>query len=85
MTTGKTKVNKWMSKAFQNAGKGLLHKMLGVSPKEKIPLMWLQAVVDTEIGKFAHNPTQVGSKMVKVTVLMKRRANALLNADRANK
>jgi hypothetical protein len=77
--------NKWMQRAFQNAGSGLLHKMLGVPVKEKIPLMFLQAVVDTEIGKFAHNPTQVGSKMVKVTVLMKRRANALLNADRANK
>ena len=78
-------VNKWMSKAFQNAGTGLLHKMLGVSPKEKIPLTFLQAIVDTEIGKVAHNPTTTGSKMVRVTVLMKRRANALLNADRANK
>ena len=82
---GKTKQNKWMQKAFQNAGKGLLHKMLGVSPTEKIPLTYLQAVVDTEVGRFAHNPTDTGSKMVKVTLLMKRRANALLNADRANK
>ena len=78
-------VNKWMSKAFQNAGTGLLHEMLGVSPKEKIPLTFLQAIVDTEIGKVAHNPTTTGSKMVRVTDLMKLRANALLNADRANK
>jgi hypothetical protein len=75
----------WMQDAFKKAGKGLFHKQLGVSTTEKIPLTFLQAIVDTKIGMVAHNPTTAGNKMVKVTALMKKRAVALLNADRANK
>ena len=79
------KKNLWMQDAFKKAGKGLFHKQLGVSTTEKIPLTFLQAIVDTKIGMVAHNPTTTGNKMVKVTALMKKRAVALLNADRANK
>lgn len=75
----------WMQEAFKNAGKGVFHRQLGVPTSEKIPLTFLQAIVDTKIGMYAHNPTTTGDKMVKVTPLMKKRANALLNADRANK
>lgn len=81
----KTTNKNWMSEAFKNAGKGTFHRQLGISPSEKIPLTFLQAIVDTKIGVIAHNPTQVGNKMIKVTTLVKKRANALLNADRANK
>ena len=79
------KKNLWMQDAFKKAGKGLFHKQLGVSTTEKIPLTFLQAIVDTKIGMVAHNPTTTGNKMVKVTALMKKRAVALLNADRANR
>lgn len=79
------KTNNWMAEAFKNAGKGTFHRQLGISPNEKIPLTFLQAIVDTKIGMVAHNPTTTGNKMVRVTALMKKRANALLNADRANK
>ena len=75
----------WMQEAFKRAGKGVFHKQLGVPTSEKIPMTFLQAIVDTKIGMYAHNPTAIGHKMVKVTALMKKRANALLNADRANK
>jgi len=75
----------WMQEAFKNAGKGVFHRQLGVPTSEKIPLTFLQAIVDTKIGMMAHNPTTTGDKMVKVTPLMKKRAVALLNADRANK
>jgi hypothetical protein len=80
-----TKKNLWMQEAFKNAGKGTFHKQLGVPTNEKIPMTFLQAIVKTEIGMYAHNPTNTGYKMVKVTHLKKKRANALLNADRANK
>ena len=79
------KKNLWMQDAFKKAGKGLFHKQLGMSPTEKIPLTFLQTIVDTKIGMVAHNPTTTGNKMVRVTALMKKRANALLNADRSNK
>lgn len=75
----------WMQDAFKRAGKGVFHRQLGVPTSEKIPLTFLQAIVDTKIGMYAHNPTTTGDKMVKVTSLMKKRAVALLNADRANK
>jgi hypothetical protein len=77
--------NNWMQKTFKNAGSGLFHKQLGISPSVKIPLTFLQTIVDTKIGNDAHNPTEIGNRSVKVTTLVKRRANALLNADRANK
>ena len=80
-----TKKNLWMQEAFKRAGKGLFHKQLGVEASEKIPLTFLKTIVDTQIGKVAHNPTSVGHKMIKVTTLLKKRAVALLNADRANK
>lgn len=83
--SGRKTTNKWMQEAFKNAGKGLFHRQLGISPNEKIPLTFLQAIVDTKIGMVAHNPTTTGNKMVRVTALMKKRANALLNADRANR
>jgi hypothetical protein len=75
----------WMKEAFKNAGKGVFHRQLGISPTETIPITFLQAIVDTKIGMYAHNPTQTGNKMVKVSSQIKHRANALLNADRANK
>ena len=77
--------NMWMQDAFKNAGKGVFHRQLGVPTSEKIPLTFLQAIVNTKIGMMAHNPTTTGHKMVKVTALMKKRAVALLNADRSNK
>lgn len=79
------KTKMWMRDVFKNAGKGVFHRQLGVPTSEKIPLTFLQAIVDTKIGMMAHNPTSTGHKMVKVTALMKKRAVALLNADRANK
>lgn len=79
------KTNMWMQEAFKRAGKGVFHKELGVPLNKKIPLTFLQAIVDTKIGMYAHNPTTIGHKMVKVTIQKKKRAVALLNADRANK
>lgn len=81
----KAKKEMWMQEAFKRAGKGTFHKQLGIPPTEKIPLTFLQAIVNTEIDMYAHNPTNTGDKMIKVTRLVKRRAVALLNADRANK
>jgi hypothetical protein len=75
----------WMKRAFKNAGKGLFHKQLGIPKSEKIPMTWLQVIVNTPLEKVAHNPTKVGDKTIKVTHLVKYRANALLNADRGKK
>jgi hypothetical protein len=47
-------------------------------------LTLLEAIKNTEIGMIAHNPTKIGKKYINVTTLVKKRAVALLNADRAN-
>lgn len=73
----------WMQEAFKNAGKGVFHRQLGVPKKEKIPLTLLETIKNTEIGMIAHNPTKIGKKYIHVTGLIKKRAVALLNADRA--
>jgi hypothetical protein len=74
-----------MQEAFKNAGKGVFHRQLGVPKSEKIPMMYLQSIVNTEIGRVAHNPTKTGHKTIRVTKLIKQRAVALLNADRVNR
>lgn len=75
-------VDKWIQKAFKNAGKGLLHKQLGVPVTEKIPVTFLKAIENTPVGGTAHNPTFTGHKKITVTLLLKRRVTALLNAER---
>lgn len=76
---------KWMQKAFKNAGHGVFHRQLGIPKSVKIPITLLQALVRTKNNHNYHNPTTVGDRVIKVTPLIKKRANDLLNADVANK
>lgn len=76
---------KWMQKAFENAGHGVFHRQLGIPPTKKIPMTLLKELVRTTNNHTCHNPTAVGDRVIKVTPLIKKRANALLNADRANR
>lgn len=62
--------------------KGALHKMLGIPLDQKIPFTLLEEIRVTEIGKRAHNPTQIGHKIIKVTKLLKARAVRGLNWKR---
>jgi len=75
----------WMKEAFKNAGKGVFHRQLGIPVSQTIPLTLLEAIRNTEIGMIARNPTKMGKKYIHVTTLVKKRAVALLNADRAKK
>jgi hypothetical protein len=74
----------WMKDAFANAGKGLLHRQLGIPKGEKIPEVLLRAIMRTKIDKICHNPTPVGNRLIRVTSLVKHRVNPLLTADRIN-
>jgi hypothetical protein len=67
---------------FKSHKPGSGHRTFGVKKGEKLPRTFLQEVVDTPIGKVAHNPTLVGKRSIKVTKLVKSRANGLLNAIR---
>ena len=79
------KINKWMQHAFENAGKGLFHKQLGISPNEKIPMTLLDKMDKMGTSGVVKNPTDIGDRFIHMTLLKWRRAHALLNADRANK
>lgn len=72
----------WVKKMFKTHKEGSGHRTFGVKKGEKLPRTFLQKVVDTPIGKVAHNPTQTGKRSIKVTRLVKSRANGLLNAIR---
>ena len=78
-------VEQWMQEAFKNAGKGVFHRQLGIPKGTKIPVTLLRALVGTMNNKHCHNPTLIGNHVIKVTPLIKHRANALLNADVVNK
>jgi hypothetical protein len=72
----------WVKRMFKAHKHGSTHRMFGVPKGEKLPRTFLQKVVDTPLGKVAHNPTQIGKRSIKVTPLTKSRANGILNAVR---
>jgi hypothetical protein len=76
------KANRFPAKMFSAHKPGSTHRMFGVPKGQKLPRTFLQEVVDTPIGKVAHNPTQTGKRTIKVTMLAKKRANGILNAIR---
>lgn len=78
-------VNKWLQQAFKEHTKDAMHRMLKTPKSETLSFTFLQTIVDTPIGKVAYNPTQIGIPKIKVTRLVKARANLALNAKRIGK
>ena len=72
----------WQAEMFAKHKPGSTHRMFGVPKGEKLPLTFLQVVVNTPIGGIAHNPTNIGVRSIKVTWLVKYRANGILNSIR---
>ena len=72
----------WATKMFKTHKPGSGHRMFGVPKGKKLPRTFLQTIVNTPIGQVAHNPTKTGKQSIKVTHLVKSRANGLLNAIR---
>jgi hypothetical protein len=75
----------WIPRSVNEHKKGSLHRMLEVPPSESIPFTFLQEIVNTPIGMIAKNPTQTGKKKIKVTHLVKARANWALNLKRISR
>ena len=73
-------VEKWIQKACKPRKKGALHRQLGVSQKQRIPKTLLQKIKRTAIGTRIRNPTKTGKGYIRVTRLLKSRANFALNA-----
>jgi hypothetical protein len=72
-------VKKWIQKVVKPGEKGLLHKQLGVPQRQRIPKTLLHAIRNAETGDKIRNPTSIGKRQIKVTTLLKQRANFALN------
>ena len=74
---GKAKL--WIKEVVKPEERGRFHAQLGISPKERIPKTLTQKIVSSKIGSTIQNPTKSGKRKIKVTRLMKQRANFALN------
>jgi hypothetical protein len=74
----------WEERMFKTHKPGSTHRMFGVPEGQTLPLTFLQKVVDTPLMEIAHNPTKIGLRKIKVTHLVKARANGILNAIRVS-
>lgn len=76
---GKTPT-KWMQKVAEQMRRkgtvGALRRQLGVAEGQKIPTSWLNKIMNAEVGE----TVSLNGKRVKVTTLLKRRANFALVA-----
>ena len=75
---------KWIQKALKGRKSGAFHRQLGVPVDQKIPEYLLTEIINTPVGE---RLLRIGSEKnrIKVTKLMKKRANLLLNMDRSNR
>ncbi len=74
----------WQNRMFKTHPPGSTHRMLGVPKGDPLPLTFMQAIVDAEVGDIVKNPTKIGFKQVKVTRYMKAKMNGILNAIRVS-
>jgi hypothetical protein len=64
--------DKWIQKI--NLKKGTLHRQLGISENDKIPISLLNKIISAGLGEVITNPTSLGKKRIKVTRVLERRA-----------
>lgn len=74
----------WIQQAF-GKNKGALHRQLRIPENKKIPVTLLEEIMDAEIGETIINPTKTGKRKIKVTKLLKQRANPVLTVRRLKK
>ncbi len=65
--------------------KGALHKQLGISKDDKIPIELLNKIISAESGRVIKNPSKKGRKRIKVTGKLKKRANLAKNLKSISK
>ena len=65
-------VIKWIQKIHLR--RGALHKQLGISKDNKIPVSLLNKIISAKVGETIKNPSKVGRRRIKVTRVLERRA-----------
>ena len=76
-------VVKWIQKIHLK--KGVLHRQLGISKTEKIPMSLLNKIIAAKPGDTIINPTSKGRKRIKVTRVLEKRANLAKNLKNISK
>ncbi len=70
-------IKKWIQKTKMK--KGALHRQLEVSKEKNIPMNLLNKIISAKIGEKIKNPLKTGQKTIKITILLKKRANLAKN------
>lgn len=70
-------MKKWIQKTRMK--KGALHKQLGISKEKDIPMSLLNKIISSDLRKSIKNPCKIGKKVIKVSALLKKRANLAKN------
>jgi len=73
-------MKKWIQKI--NLKKGRLHKLLGINQDEKIPSSLINKIMKAEVGDTIKNPSKKGKRKIKVTGLLKKKANLARNLSK---
>lgn len=72
-----------MQEISETAKKGALRAQLKIPKGKNIPCTLLSKIKTTPIGEIVSNPTKVGTRKIRVTRLLKRRAVLALLYKRA--
>jgi hypothetical protein len=67
-------MKKWIQVSTQEEHEGALRRQLKIPKGKNIPRGFLAAIKNTPVGEYAHNPSDVGTKKIKVTGKTKKRA-----------
>ncbi len=71
---------KWIQKA--RLKKGVFSRQLGILEKEKIPDLLISRIIKSKKNRTITNPSRLGRKRIKITTLLKKRANLVRNLKR---
>jgi len=70
-------VKKWIQKTGMK--KGALHNQLGISKEKDIPITLLNKIISAKVGDVIANSPKSSKKRIRVTSLLKKRANLARN------
>ena len=74
---------KWIQNSLEEHGS--LHKQLEIPESKKIPVALLDKILNANIGKTIVNPSKTGKRRIKVSRLLKKRANLAKNLKKISK
>ena len=75
----------WIPRGKDGIKKGALSRQLGIPEKENIPMQLLVDIKAARVGTVLRNRHGIGYREIKVTALIKKRANLAMTLKRIGK